>query len=54
MKVREVIERVIEKTGLTPIPHEKTCDHLMIGDGEMEVTKEKTHRRKSHSDLAFP
>lgn len=39
MKVREVIERVIEKTGLTPISHEKTCDHLMIGDGEMEVTK---------------
>ena len=39
MKVREVIERVIDRTGLVPLPEGKTCDRLMIGDGEMEVTK---------------
>lgn len=39
MKVREVIKCVIDRTGLAPLPEGKTCDRLMTGDGEMEVTK---------------
>lgn len=39
MKVREVISRVIGKTGLKPLPEGTTCDRLMMGDPDMEVTK---------------
>lgn len=39
MKVREVIEGIIKKTGMEPIPEEQTCDHLITGSLDMEVTK---------------
>ena len=39
MTVQEVIDGMIQKTGLTPLPYEKTCDHLMTGHADMEVTK---------------
>lgn len=38
MKVKEVITAVIEKTGMEPLPSEKTCDQFIIGDLETEVT----------------
>ena len=37
MTVREFIDKIIEKTGVTPLPEEKTCDHLMTGSEDMEV-----------------
>ncbi len=39
MTVKEVIDGIIKKTGLEPLPHDKTCDHLMCGSYDMEVTK---------------
>ncbi len=39
MKVREIVDRVIKKTGVTPLPPEKTCDKLMVGSFDQEVTK---------------
>lgn len=39
MKVQEIIDEMIKKTGVEPLPYEKTCDHLMTGNPEMEVTK---------------
>jgi putative NIF3 family GTP cyclohydrolase 1 type 2 len=39
MTVQEVIDGIIKKTGLEPLPYEKTCDHLMTGNPDMEVTK---------------
>ncbi len=39
MKVREVVDRIIRKTGVTPLPPEKTCDKLMSGSYEQEVSK---------------
>ena len=39
MKVKEIIDGIIEKTGLKPLPQEKTCDRLMAGSYDMEVTK---------------
>lgn len=39
MKVQEIIDRVIAKTGCTPLPYDKTCDHIMTGDPNQEVTK---------------
>lgn len=39
MTVQEVIDGIIKKTGLEPLPYEKTCDHLMMGEPDMEVTK---------------
>ncbi len=39
MKVYEIIDRIIQKTGLEPLPHENTCDHLMTGELNQEVTK---------------
>jgi len=39
MKVQELIDLIIIKTGIDPLPYEKTCDHLMTGDPEMEITK---------------
>ena len=39
MKVREVIDRVIGGTGLTPLPWEKTCDRLIAGSMDQEVTR---------------
>lgn len=39
MKVKEVIDGIIKKTGLQPLPYEKTCDHLMTGSYDMDVKK---------------
>ena len=39
MTVKEVIAGVIGKTGLTPLPEGQTCDRLMAGNPEQEVTK---------------
>jgi hypothetical protein len=39
MTVKEVIDKIIEKTGLEPLPLDKTCDHLMTGSYDMEITK---------------
>ena len=38
MTVREVTNAIIKKTGVT-IPEEKTCDHLITGSFDTEVTK---------------
>lgn len=38
MTVRELIERIKEKTGAV-IPLEETCDRLMAGDPDMEIKK---------------
>jgi len=39
MKVREIIDGIMKKTGIEPLPYDKTCDHLMTGDWDQEVTK---------------
>lgn len=39
MTVREVIDRTIKKTGIEPLPLDKTCDLLITGDYDTEVTK---------------
>ncbi len=39
MKVREIVDGIVGKTGVGPLPEEKTCDHLMAGSFDGEVTK---------------
>jgi len=39
MTVKDVIEGILKKTGAELLPYEKTCDHLMTGSYDMEVTK---------------
>lgn len=39
MKVKEVIDSIIKKTGMERLPEDKTCDLLMIGSYDTEVTK---------------
>ncbi len=39
MTVKEVVDKIIKKTGMEPLPADKTCDHLMTGSYDMEVTK---------------
>lgn len=39
MTVREIVDGIIKKTGLEPLPAERTCDQLMSGNFDMEVTK---------------
>ena len=39
MTVREIIDAIIRKTGVPPLPEERTCDRLMAGRWETEVTK---------------
>ena len=39
MKVREIVDRIIKKTGVPPLPAEKTCDQLMAGSFDQEVHK---------------
>ena len=39
MKVQEVIARVIEATGRKPLPYEQTCDRLIAGTMDQEVTR---------------
>ena len=38
MKVKEVIARIIGGTGLAPLPPDRTCDRLIAGSMEQEVT----------------
>ncbi|MBO4291586.1 MAG: Nif3-like dinuclear metal center hexameric protein [Lachnospiraceae bacterium] len=37
MTVREVIDKIIQKTGVPPLPYEKTCDRLIMGDYDQPV-----------------
>lgn len=39
MTVKEVIDGMLKKTGVEPLPHDKTCDHLMTGSYDIEVKK---------------
>ncbi len=39
MTVKEITDGLIRKTGVQPLPPEKTCDKLMIGSLEQEVDK---------------
>jgi putative NIF3 family GTP cyclohydrolase 1 type 2 len=39
MKVGQIIDGIIQKTGVPRLPEEKTCDHLMAGSLDSEVTK---------------
>ena len=39
MTVQEIINGIIKKTELEPIQYDKTCDHLMTGDPDQEVSK---------------
>ncbi len=38
MTVQQIIDGTIRKTTILPLPHHKTCDHLIVGDPETEVT----------------
>ena len=38
MTVKELIEAIITKSGSKRFSYEETCDHLMIGDENMEIT----------------
>jgi len=38
MTVREIVDGIIQKTQVGPLPPEKTCDHLMAGSFDTEVT----------------
>jgi hypothetical protein len=38
MTVREIVDGIIQKTQVGPLPLEKTCDHLMAGSFDTEVT----------------
>ena len=38
MTIQDVIDGVIRKTTLMPIPRDRTCDHLIIGNPATEVT----------------
>lgn len=39
MTVREIIDGIINKCGIPPLPTDQTCDQLMIGSFDTEVTK---------------
>ena len=39
MKVGEIIDGIILKTGVPRLPEDKTCDRLMAGSLDCEVTK---------------
>ncbi|MBQ9262967.1 MAG: Nif3-like dinuclear metal center hexameric protein [Clostridia bacterium] len=38
MTVREIVQAMIRKTGVPQIPDDRTCDHLMAGSWDTEVT----------------
>lgn len=38
MIVKEFVDEIIKKTGVERLPEEKTCDHLMTGNWNMEIT----------------
>lgn len=42
MQVQDVIREVIKKTGIEPLPEDKTCDKLVAGTMDMEVKKVAT------------
>lgn len=39
MTVRQIVDAIIQKTGVPPLPQERTCDKLMTGNWETEVKK---------------
>lgn len=39
MTVKEVVDGILIKTGAKLLPYDKTCDHLMTGSYDLEVTK---------------
>lgn len=39
MKVREVIGTIIRETGVRPFPEGKTCDIMISGSPDQEVTR---------------
>lgn len=39
MTVQEVMDGIIKKTGVSPLPEDKTCDIFIIGDRNREVKK---------------
>lgn len=39
MTVREIADAIIRKTGVGPLPEERTCDRLITGSWDTEVTK---------------
>jgi len=39
MNVREITEAILQKTGAHRLPEERTCDRLISGSWDMEVTK---------------
>ena len=55
MTVKELVDKIIEKTGVTPLPEEKTSDHLMTGSWDMEVKgRRSTLERISSSPMNRP
>lgn len=42
MTVQEIIDGVIRKTGVPPLPPDRTCDRLMAGDPNRQVRKVAT------------
>lgn len=38
MNVGQIIDGIIKKTGVEPLPYDKTCDKIVIGSAELEVT----------------
>lgn len=42
MTVRQIVDEIIKKTGVGPLPEDETCDLLMAGDWNAEVTKVAT------------
>lgn len=38
MTVKELVNGIIKKTGVIPLAEDKTCDHLISGDWNMEIT----------------
>ena len=39
MTVQQIVDAVIRKTGVSPLPYDKTCDHLMAGTPDQAVSK---------------
>ena len=39
MTVQNIIDEIIKKTGVEKLPDDQTCDHIMTGSADMEVTK---------------
>lgn len=39
MTVREIVDAIIQKTGVPPLPAERTCDQLMSGSWDQPVSK---------------